>query len=78
MNIMNILTIKKYANRKLYNPQITKYVTLDELVSYLKNGQAIQVIDNDSGMDVTNETLKACVVKLNLDNELLNQLIMAG
>jgi polyhydroxyalkanoate synthesis repressor PhaR len=72
------MIIKKYTNRKLYNPETTKYITLDQLIMLMKNGQKVQVIDHLSGLDITNETLKACVARLNLDNEVLGQLVMAG
>ena len=45
--------IKRYANRKLYDTQDRRYVTLARLAERLKEGEEIQIIDNTSGKDVT-------------------------
>lgn len=42
------LIIKKYANRKLYNTETSKYITLDELMTIMKDGREIRVFNTTS------------------------------
>jgi polyhydroxyalkanoate synthesis repressor PhaR len=52
-----MVTIKRYANRKLYNTKTRSYVTLDDIAQYLQDGDEVQVIDHASGEDITTTTL---------------------
>ena len=45
--------IKKYANRKLYDTTTSQYITLDGVGELLKQGREIEVIDRESGRDIT-------------------------
>ena len=47
------ITIKKYANRRLYNTSTSKYVTLDDLSQMVKAGDEFVVVDAKSGDDIT-------------------------
>ena len=51
------LVIKRYPNRKLYNTQTKKYITLDGIAELIRQGDEIQVIDNENGDDITALTL---------------------
>ncbi len=51
------ITIKKYANRRLYNTATSSYVTLDHLCAMVKEGTDFQVIDAKSGEDITRSVL---------------------
>ena len=51
------VTIKKYANRRLYDTGTSAYVTLDDLAHMVKNGQDFQVFDAKSGDDITRSVL---------------------
>ena len=51
------ITIKKYANRRLYNTATSSYVTLDHLAEMVKNGQDFVVYDAKSGEDITRSVL---------------------
>jgi polyhydroxyalkanoate synthesis repressor PhaR len=51
------VTIKKYANRRLYNTGTSAYVTLEDLASMVKNGQDFLVYDAKSGEDITRSVL---------------------
>lgn len=53
----NKRTIKKYANRKLYDTQQSCYITLDEIADLIRTGQDITVIDNKTKEDITYKTL---------------------
>ena len=43
--ITDPITIKKYANRRLYNTATSSYVTLDHLADMVKRGQEFNVFD---------------------------------
>jgi polyhydroxyalkanoate synthesis repressor PhaR len=51
------ITIKKYANRRLYNTATSKYVTLDDLSGMVKSGVEFTVVDAKSGEDITRSVL---------------------
>lgn len=51
------ITIKKYANRRLYNTGTSTYVTLDDLAVMVKKGEDFIVQDAKSGEDITHSVL---------------------
>ena len=51
------ITIKKYANRRLYNTFTSKYVTLDDLSQMVKAGDDFIVVDAKFGDDITRPVL---------------------
>jgi polyhydroxyalkanoate synthesis repressor PhaR len=51
------ITIKKYANRRLYNTATSSYVTLDHLCDMVKEGQDFVVYDAKTGEDITRSVL---------------------
>jgi polyhydroxyalkanoate synthesis repressor PhaR len=51
------ITIKKYANRRLYNTGTSTYVTLDDLAVMVKKGEDFVVLDAKSGDDITHSVL---------------------
>ena len=53
--------IKRYRNRKLYNTQLKRYITLDEIEGLIKQQEAVKVIENDSGNDITATTLSQII-----------------
>ncbi len=48
-----MLRIKRYSNRKLYDTDNRRYITLPEIAQLLREGEEIQVNDHDSGVDLT-------------------------
>ncbi len=76
--------IKRYPNRKLYDTEAKRYVTLDELAGLIQAGADIQVIDHESGEDLTNVTLTQVVLEQQkkssgfLSRSLLTNLIRTG
>jgi polyhydroxyalkanoate synthesis repressor PhaR len=50
-------TIKKYANRRLYNTGTSTYVTLEDLAAMVKNGEDFLVYDAKTGEDITRSVL---------------------
>lgn len=51
------VTIKKYANRRLYNTGTSTYVTLEDLALMVKNGEDFVVYDAKTGEDITHSVL---------------------
>lgn len=49
--------IKRYANRKLYDTQHSRYVTLDQISEMIRTGDEVKIIDNKSKEDLTSVTL---------------------
>lgn len=52
-----MIIIKRYPNRKLYNTEEKKYVTLDGIAQLIKEGEDVQVVDHTTGNDITALTL---------------------
>lgn len=57
------ITIKKYANRRLYNTATSSYVTLDHLFQMVKDGLDFVVYDAKSGEDITRSVLTQIIVE---------------
>jgi len=49
--------IKRYANRKLYDTQNSRYVTLDQIAEMIRGGEDVKIVDNNSKEDLTAFTL---------------------
>ena len=49
--------IKRYANRKLYDTQHSRYVTLEQISEMIRAGEDVQIVDNKSKEDLTTVTL---------------------
>jgi len=57
------ITIKKYANRRLYNTATSSYVTLDHLAQMVKANEEFVVYDAKSGEDITRAVLTQIIVE---------------
>ena len=57
------VTIKKYANRRLYNTATSSYVTLDDLCQMVKDNQDFVVYDAKTGEDITRPVLTQIIVE---------------
>ncbi len=57
------ITIKKYANRRLYNTATSSYVTLDHLATMVKEGTEFEVFDANTGDDITRQVLTHIIVE---------------
>ena len=51
------ITIKKYANRRLYNTGTSAYITLEDLAAMVKKGDDFVVFDAKNGEDITRPVL---------------------
>jgi polyhydroxyalkanoate synthesis repressor PhaR len=57
------VTIKKYANRRLYNTATSSYVTLDDLAKMVKEGGEFVVYDAKTGEDITRSVLTQIIME---------------
>jgi polyhydroxyalkanoate synthesis repressor PhaR len=55
--------IKRYANRKLYDTEASRYITLRGISELVRAGKEVRVIDNESGEDITPLILSQIVVE---------------
>jgi polyhydroxyalkanoate synthesis repressor PhaR len=55
--------IKRYSNRKLYDTQESRYVTLEELEEMIRAGKEISVVDAATGDDLTSVTLTQIILE---------------
>lgn len=62
-NSPNPITIKKYANRRLYNTATSSYVTLDHLCQMVKDNEDFVVYDAKTGDDITRSVLTQIIVE---------------
>lgn len=58
-----VTTIKKYANRRLYNTKTSSYVTLDHLAEMIKQNEDFVVVDAKTGDDLTRSVLTQIIVE---------------
>ena len=78
------ILIKRYQNRKLYNTQTKRYITLEEIEDLIKKEEDVIVIDNNSGKDITAITLSQIIFEFEknrkgiLPIKLLLSLIQSG
>jgi polyhydroxyalkanoate synthesis repressor PhaR len=76
--------IKRYESRKLYDTEESRYVGLDEIATWVREGQEIRVVDNGSGADVTPQTLTQIILDEGrkgtsfLPSDLLHDLVRIG
>ncbi|HRP68088.1 MAG TPA: polyhydroxyalkanoate synthesis regulator DNA-binding domain-containing protein [Turneriella sp.] len=67
--------IKRYANRRLYDPETSRTITLDEVAQYVRDGLDIKVIDNTNGEDITRKVLGQTFLKLNDSDRIANPVL---
>jgi len=76
--------IKRYSNRKLYDTATKQYITLDHLADLVRQGEEFQVVENNSGEDLTTLTLTQIILEQEKKNKeflpksVLSALVEAG
>ncbi len=76
--------IKKYGNRRLYDTAASRYVNLEDIATFIREGRDVQVVDAATGKDLTRVTLTQIITEdakdkpTGLPLELLRQLIVAS
>ena len=61
------VTIKKYANRRLYDTESSTYITLDRLAQMVRDGREFEVVDAKSGEDITRQILTQLMLERHPD-----------
>lgn len=77
------ILIKRYANRKLYNTETSRYITLRGVGELLDRGEDVRVVDNETGEDITQVALSQILVDNKRSREvpsdtLLTQILSRG
>ena len=78
------VVIRKYANRRLYDTSTSRYVNLEDIAAMIRNGTDVQVMDANTGQDLTRVTLTQIILEdareepSGLPLDLLRQLIMTS
>ena len=79
-----IRVIKRYESRKLYDTEESRYVSLDDIALWVREGQEVRVVDNSTSSDVTAQVLTQIILDEGkkgtsfLPTELLHELVRAG
>jgi polyhydroxyalkanoate synthesis repressor PhaR len=63
--------IRKYPNRRLYDTQESRYVTLSDVCDLVQNEQDVVVIDKKSGNDITRSILLQVISEQEQNGEAL-------
>lgn len=77
----DIIIIKKYANRRLYNTATSSYIILEDLFVMIKNDQVFEVIDAKTEENITKSVLTQIIFEQEakgynlLSTDFLRQLI---
>ena len=77
------MIVKKYGNRRLYDTDESRYITLEEVAAKVRKGAELRVVDAKSGEDLTGATLTQILVEGRgaarlLPTPLLIQLVRLG
>ncbi|MDI1351385.1 MAG: polyhydroxyalkanoate synthesis regulator DNA-binding domain-containing protein [bacterium] len=73
--------IKKYKNRRLYDTEISQYITLEQLQHYVVDGLLFKIEDSETKKDITNAILLQIIVEMEagpsqfLSPDILRQII---
>lgn len=76
--------IKRYPNRKLYDTEAKAYITLDGIAELIRGGADVQVVDHETGEDLTTVTLSQIILEVEkrrgnaLPKNVLTSLIRTG
>ena len=74
---MTIL-IKRYANRKLYNTQTSRYITLKGISELIEENEDVRVIDNETGEDITSVALSQILVDSEREGRAVSRSLLSG
>src|SRR5512142_2767174 len=58
-----IRVVKRYGSRKLYDTEESRYVSLEEIGDWSRDGQEVRVLDNTTEEDVTAQTLMQVILE---------------
>ncbi len=76
--------IKRYPNRKLYDTESKRYITLNKIAHKIRAGEEIQVVDHETGDDLTTLVLSQIILEQEkqhsgfLPRNILSELVRVG
>lgn len=79
-----MLVIKRYPNRKLYDTEAKRYITLEGIAELIQRGEELHVVDHETGEDLTTVTLSQIIFEQEkkragfLPKSILSNLIRTG
>jgi polyhydroxyalkanoate synthesis repressor PhaR len=59
----DVVIIKKYANRRLYNTESSTYITLEHLAEMVRQKRQFKVTDAKTGEDITHNVLTQIIME---------------
>ena len=59
----DVVIIKKYANRRLYNTESSTYITLEHLAEMVRQKREFKVVDAKTGEDITHTVLTQIIME---------------
>jgi polyhydroxyalkanoate synthesis repressor PhaR len=65
------MLVKKYSNRRLYDTESSRYITLEELAQKIQAGSDARVVDAKTGADLTQVTLTQIIIESRRGAQLL-------
>jgi polyhydroxyalkanoate synthesis repressor PhaR len=63
MSLTPVTVIKKYPNRRLYDPDGSRYITHEELTEKIRSGRDVVIVDANTGEDLTQATLTQLILE---------------
>lgn len=78
------LEIRRYSNRRYYDPSRSKHITLEGIRDLVRSGKNVRIVDADSGDDLTARTLTQIILEYDtpkisvLPAEMLHRLIRSS
>jgi len=79
-----MIVVKRYPNRKLYNTNAKKYITLDGVAQLIREGEEVQILDHSTGEDLTAVTFTQIIFEQEkkeggfLPRSVLTSLVQSG
>jgi len=74
----DVRLIKKYPNRKFYDTQDKRYVSLKGIASLVREGEDIHVVDNETGDDITGLVLSQILREQERQGSFLPQVLLSA
>ncbi|MGZ8335530.1 MAG: polyhydroxyalkanoate synthesis repressor PhaR, partial [Allosphingosinicella sp.] len=59
----DVVIVKKYANRRLYDTESSAYITLERLAQMVRQKRQFKVVDAKSGDDITRSVLAQIIME---------------
>lgn len=64
-----MINIVKYANRKLYSKNFSRYITLNEMIGLIRANKEIKITDHLTKKDITKDSLKQALLEIDLSEK---------